>query len=317
MMAPKTMWQLAKETVKGWSEDNATRLAAALAFYTVLSIAPLLVVAVSVAGLVFGEDAARGKIAHELSAIVGPSAGEGIQTLLTHAKEPDEGILGTIIGVVVLLFGASGVFGELQSALNTIWEVEPKPGRGVLGVLRDRFFSFSMVMGVAFLLLVSMVLSALLSAVGEFFSSSLPGGETLWQIINFVVSFVVISFLFALLFKVVPDVKVGWRDVWPGALCTALLFAIGKFGLGLYLGRASVASPYGAAGSVVVLVIWVYYAAQILFLGAEFTRVYARYRGARVEPTKNAVPAPEASAPVVPKDGPQDSKASGQRLSRI
>lgn len=315
-MAPKTMWQLAKDTVKGWSDDNATRLAAALAFYTVLSIAPLLVVAVAVAGLVFGEDAARGKIAHELAAIVGPSAGEGIQTLLTHAKEPDEGILGSIVGVVVLLFGASGVFGELQSALNTIWEVEPKPGRGVLGVLRDRFFSFSMVMGVAFLLLVSMVLSALLSAVGEFFSSSLPGGEALWQVVNFVTSFAVIAFLFALLFKVVPDVKVAWRDVWPGALATALLFAIGKFGLGLYLGRASVASPYGAAGSVVVLVIWVYYAAQILFLGAEFTRVYARHRGARVEPTKNAVPAPEASAPVVPeKDSPRET--NGQRLSRV
>jgi len=312
----KTVLKLAKETFNAWSDDNATRLAAALAFYTVLSIAPLLVVAVAVAGLVFGDDAARGKIAQELSNVVGPSAGEGIQTLLSNARAPAEGILGGIVGVVVLLFGASGVFGELQSALNEIWEVEPKPGRGVLGIMRDRFFSFSMVMGVAFLLLVSMVFSAALSAMGAFFTGALPGGEALWQAVNFVLSFSVIGVLFALLFKVVPDVKVSWRDVWPGALCTALLFSIGKFGLGMYLGRASVASPYGAAGSVVVLVIWVYYAAQILFLGAEFTRVYARFRGKQIEPGKNAVPTPDASVPTVPKDEAQQ-ESSGQRLGRV
>jgi membrane protein len=286
----KTLWEILKETGSDWSSDNATRLAAALAYYTVLSLAPLLVLAVAVAGLFFGEEAARGQIANELSSVVGPEAGKGIETMLTHAKKPEEGALGSIIGIVVLLFGASGVFGELQSSLNTIWEVEPKPGLGVWGMLRTRFFSFSMVLGVAFLLLVSLVLSAALAGVGRMFESSLPGGAVLWQGVNFAVSFGVVTVLFALIFKVVPDVKITWKDVWIGAAVTALLFAIGKFALGLYLGRASVASPYGAAGSLIVLVIWVYYAAQILFMGAEFTQVYARHRGSRIEPSDHAVP---------------------------
>jgi membrane protein len=292
-MRSKTVWQLVKATFEGWSNDNATRLAAALAYYTLLSLAPLLVLAVAIAGLVFGDDAARGQIGKELSALVGPEAGAGIQTVLKHARAPEGGTWSTILGGAVLLFGASGVFGELQAALNKVWNVEPKPGRGVLGILKDRFFSFTMVMGVAFLLLVSLILSATLSAVGAYFSRLLPGGELLWQLGNTVISVAVISVLFALLFKVVPDIKVAWRHVWPGALCTALLFTIGKYLIGLYLGRASVASPYGAAGSLIVLVIWVYYAAQIVFLGAEFTRVYAEWRGARIEPSKDAVAVPE------------------------
>ena len=286
----KSAWAILKETASDWSSDNATRLAAALAYYTVLSIAPLLVLAIAVAGLVFGEEAAKGQIASELAAVVGPQAGEGIETVVRHAESPEAGTIGSILGIVALLFGASGVFGELQSSLNTIWEVAPKPGRGILGMLRQRFFSFTMVLGVAFLLLVSLVLSAALAGVGKMLQGSLPGGEVLWQIVNFVVSLGVITVLFALLFKVVPDANVAWKDVWVGAAFTAVLFTLGKFALGLYLGRASVASPYGAAGSIIVLVIWVYYAAQILFLGAEFTQVYARHRGSRIEPNKHAVP---------------------------
>jgi membrane protein len=296
MAGLKATWTLLKETVEGWSQHNASRLAAALAFYTVLSIAPLLVLAVAVAGWVFGEDAARGQIATELSGVVGESAGQGIETLLQHADAPGEGVLGSIIGGIVLLFGASGVFGELQSALNAIWGVAAKPGRGVLGVIRDRFFSFSMVLGVAFLLLASLVLSALLSAIGAFFAQALPGGALLWQSLNFGVSALVITGLFALIFKVVPDIEIDFRHVLPGALVTALLFSAGKYLLGLYLGRASVASPYGAAGSVVVLVIWIYYAAQILFLGAQFTRVYARRHGATIAPSRDAVKVPEPEA---------------------
>lgn len=286
----KSIWTILKETGADWSNDNATRLAAALAYYTVLSIAPLLVLAVSIAGLVFGEEAAKGQIASELAGVVGPQAGEGIQTVLTHAKSPEKGALGSILGGVVLLFGASGVFGELQSSLNTIWEVAPKPGRGIWGFLRQRFFSFSMVLGVAFLLLVSLVLSAALAGLGRVLEGSLPGGAQLWQVVNFIISLSLITALFALLFKVVPDANVQWKDVWVGAAVTAVLFVIGKFALGVYLGRASVASPYGAAGSIIVLVIWVYYAAQILFLGAEFTQVFARRRGARIEPSSHAVP---------------------------
>jgi membrane protein len=297
-MQMKRWWNVLKQTGVSWSEDDATRLAASLAFYTVLSIAPLLVIVVAVAGWFFGDEAARGQVAGQLTAIMGPEPAEGIQALLKHAKEPTGLSLASVIGIAVLLFGASGVFGELQIALNTIWEVKPRPGRGILGLLRDRFFSFSLVLGVAFLLLVSLVVSSALSAVGKFLGSSLPGGETLWQIINFVISFGVITSLFALLLRVVPDIKVPWRGIWPGAAVTALLFTAGKLALGLYLGRASVASPYGAAGSFVVLVIWVYYAAQIFFLGAEFTREYVRARGYEIKPTGDAVPAKDADAQV-------------------
>jgi membrane protein len=306
----KAIWTVLKETGKDWSEDNATRLAAALAYYTVLSIAPLLVLAVSVAGLVFGEEAAKGQIASELSGVVGPQAGEGIETMLTHAKSPEDGTIGSIIGVIVLLFGASGVFGELQSSLNTIWEVAPKPGRGLWGVVRQRFFSFTMVLGVAFLLLVSLVLSAMLSGIGAMFEGSLPGGAELWQIVNFVMSLGIITALFALMFKVVPDADVAWKDVWIGGLFTGVLFVIGKFALGLYLGRASVASPYGAAGSLIVLVIWVYYAAQILFLGAEFTQVYARHRGSRIKPSENAVPVETVKKTATDAEGSESSAST-------
>ncbi len=289
MSRPKQAFTILKETVTDWLDDKAARLAAALAFYTLLSLAPLLVLAVSVAGLVFGEDAARGEVASQLSGLLGVQGAEAIQTVLANAKSPTSGILGTIVGLAVLLFGASGVFGELQGALDLIWEVEPKPGRGVKGFLRDRFFSFTLVLGVGFLLLVSLVLSAMLAVMGAFLSSHLPGGEALWQVVNFGISIAVMTVLFALIFKVVPDVKIEWRDVWIGALATAALFTLGKFAIGLYLGRSSVGSPFGAAGSVVVLVVWVYYSTQILFFGAEFTQVYARHRGSKMEPTKNAV----------------------------
>jgi membrane protein len=287
---PRQIVQLFKETGSDWVEDRASRLAAALAFYTLLSLAPLLILAVSVAGLVFGEDAARGEIAGQLQAMLGPEAADSIQTVLANAKTPSSGVIGTIVGVAILIFGASGVFGELQDSLNVVWEVKPKPGRGIKGFIRDRFFSFTLVLGVAFLLLVSLVVSAGLSAVGNVFSERLPGGEALWHVVNFVISIGTIALLFALIFKVIPDVTIHWRDVWIGALFTAVLFTIGKFAIGLYLGRSSVASPFGAAGSVVVLVVWVYYSAQILFFGAEFTQVYARSHGSRIKPTRNAVP---------------------------
>lgn len=288
-MQIRAIGTILSETASDWMDDKAMRLAAALAFYTLLSIAPLLILAVSVAGLVFGDEAARGGIAQELQGVLGSEAAKAVETLLANASTPSSGVIGTIVGIAVLLFGASGVFGELQDALNTIWEVKPKPGRGVRGFIRDRFFSFTMVLGVAFLLLVSLVLSAVLGALGGYFSSHLPGGEVLWQVVNFVISFVAIAALFALIFKYVPDVKIGWHDVWIGAAATALLFTLGKLAIGLYLGRSSIASPFGAAGSVVVLVVWVYYSAQILFFGAELTQVCARRFGSRVVPADNAV----------------------------
>ncbi|MET0283783.1 MAG: YihY/virulence factor BrkB family protein [Polyangiales bacterium] len=301
-MQIKQLVEIVKETANDWKEDNATRLSASLAYYTVLSIAPLLVLAVSVAGLVYGEDAAKGQIADQISGVVGEQAGAAIQTVLSHAKAPEEGIFSSIVGIVVLLFGASGVFGELQASLNEIWKVAPKPGRGFWGVVQQRFFSFAMVLGVAFLLLVSLLLSAAIAGIGGAFSRALPGGTWVWEAVNFLFSLGVVTALFALIYKVLPDAEVGWRDVWMGALVTALLFSIGKFGLGMYLGRASVASPYGAAGSFIVFVIWVYYAAQILFMGAEFTQVFARHRGHRIEPSAHAVPI-EVVKKVVNEDG--------------
>jgi len=285
----RAAWAVIKETASDWEEDKAATLAAALAYYTLLSIAPMIVLAVAVAGLAFGDDAARGQISEQIGTLVGAEAGESIEAIAENAKAPDSGVLSTIIGLVVLLFGASGVFGELQSSLNTIWEVEPKPGRGVLGMVKDRFFSFTMVLGVAFLLMVSMVLSAAISSVGTFLESSLPGGEVLWTVLNFAISLGVITLLFALIYKVIPDAKIQWRDVWVGAAVTATLFTIGKLLVGLYLGKSTFVSSYGAAGSVVALVVWVYYSSQIVFLGAEFTQVYARRFGSHIEPSKNAV----------------------------
>lgn len=288
-MAHAPWFQLLKDAARGWSDDNAARLAAAVAFYTVLSTTPLLVVAVAVAGLVFGEDAARGKIGDELSRFVGPTAGEGIETLLVHAQAPGEGVLGSLIGISVLLFGASAVFVELQAALNSIWNVVPDPASGVWDYAKKRFFSFMIVLGVALLLLASLVLSALLAAAGKYFAHLLPGDSAVLEALDFLVSVAVIALLFALVFKVVPDAEVAWQDVWPGALATSLLFSVGKLVLGWYLGRASVASPYGAAGSVMVLVIWVYYAAQIFFFGAEFTHVFATHRRAQRPRSSGAV----------------------------
>ncbi|HEX3597876.1 MAG TPA: YihY/virulence factor BrkB family protein, partial [Polyangiaceae bacterium] len=224
-------WAMVKETFSDWSDDNASRLAASLAYYTLLSLAPMLVITVSVAGWFYGVDAARGKISDELVAVVGPSAAQGIQSIVANARSPSSGVASTVIGVVTLFVGASGVFGELQGTLDTIWEVKSKPGRGILGQIRDRFLSFTMVLGVAFLLLVSLVLSVVLSAVGGAFAASLPGGEALWHLVNAAFSFATVTGLFALIFKYVPDAKIKWRDVWLGAAVTSALFTLGKIGL--------------------------------------------------------------------------------------
>jgi len=291
-------WQVLKETATGWDEDNVARLAASLAYYTLLSVAPLIILAVAVAGLAFGQVAAREHIGGELARVVGAGAAGAIQSIAKNAHTPGTGVFSIVIGVLVLLFGASGVFGELQSALNTVWDVAPKPGRGVWGVVKDRFFSFTLVVGVAFLLLVSLIVSAALTWVGQVFESSLPGGAVVWQVLNFGISILVVTALFGLMFKTLPDALIQWRDVWVGAAVTAALFTLGKFLLGLYLGSAGVSSAYGAAGSIVALVIWVYYSSQVLLVGAEFTEVYARLFGSRITPDEHAMPLEQAQADV-------------------
>jgi len=277
-----------KEALAAWSDDKVPRLGAALAYYTLFSLAPLLIIVVALASLVFGEQAAQGRIADEISGLVGDKGAEAIQEMLQNAgAQKSSGIIATVIGLMTLLFGASGVFGELQDALNTIWRVKPKPGRGILGIIRDRFFSFAMVLGIVFLLLVSLVVSAALAALGKFGSGTLP--TPLLHLVDLVVSIGVVAILFAVLFKALPDVRIAWRDVWVGALATSVLFTFGKILIGLYLGRSSVGSAFGAAGSLVVVLAWIYYSAQIFFFGAELTKAYAHYYALAVAPTANAV----------------------------
>jgi membrane protein len=282
-------WEMLKQTVSDWLKDKAPRLGAALAYYTIFSLAPLLVIALAIAGMFLGADAVRGELHGQLQSMLGDSGAAAVEEMVAAASKPTEGVLATVIGIAVLLFGASGVFGQLQDALNTIWDVEPKP-RGIWGTIKDRFFSFAMVLGTGFLLLVSLVLSAAINLIGGWMSSILPLPEFVLQAVNFVASFAVVTLLFAAIFKLLPDAVVAWKDVWIGAIVTAALFVIGKFLLGMYLGRGSVANAYGAVGSLVVVLVWVYYSAQIVFFGAEFTQVYARTRGSHIKPAPDALP---------------------------
>jgi membrane protein len=289
VMRVRDIGSLLKATVVEWNDDNAARVAASLAFYTLLSMAPLVILSIAIAGVALGEDSARDQILHQIGSFIGPQAAGALDAVVESASKSQSGTLSTIIGLIVLLVGASGVFGELQYALDTIWGVKPKPQRGVMGIIKDRLFSFSLVIGVAFVMMVSLVISAVLSGVGAFMADALPGGAVLWQAVNLAVSLGVITVLFALIYKVVPDVEIRWRDVWVGSFVTAALFNVGKYALGFYLGRSTVASSYGAAGSVVALVIWVYYSSQLVFLGAEFTQVFARRFGQQIRPSKNAM----------------------------
>lgn len=292
----KDIWAILKKAFKEWSDDNAARLAAALAFYTVLSIAPLFLIAVAIAGAVFGREAATGALNDQLRGLIGDAGAEVARTTVEHADQPKAGVLATIIGVITLLFGASGVFGELQSALDAVWNVKPKPGRGIWGTIRDRFLSFSMVLVFGFLLLVSLVITTALAAVGKYTEGLAPGVPVMMQVANFVFSFVLIAGLFALMFKYLPNAKIAWRDVWFGALVTAVLFTLGKYAIGLYLGRSAPGTPFGAAGSLVAFVVWVYYSGLIVFFGAELTQVTAEHAGRKIEPTANAMPATPAES---------------------
>ena len=287
---PEAFWGLIKTTASSWSEDKAPRLGAALAFYSTLSIAPLLLVAIAIAGAVFGEEAARGHLIGQIQGMVGKEGAEAIQEMLVGANKPGAGLLATIVGLATLLFAASGLFGQLQDAMNTIWEVRPKPGRGILGMLKERFMSFAMVLGTGFLLLVSLVLSATVAAAFTAIGRISPALGPLLQLGDLLVSGIVVTLLFAMIYKVLPDAKIAWRDVWVGAGMTTVLFLIGKFAIGLYLGRSSYGSAYGAAGSLVVLLVWIYYSSQILFFGAEFTKAYADKYGSRIEPAADAEP---------------------------
>lgn len=296
-MTLKAWYTVIKDTYRAWSADKAPRLGAAVAYYSVFSLAPLLVIAIAVAGLVFGEQAAKGVLVDQLTGTVGRPQAEFLDAMIRSASSSvRSGITATVIGLITLLVGASGVFSSLQDALNTIWKVMPKPDRWFWEMIRDRLWSFLLVLLTGLLLLLLLGITVLLEAINalDFLNqawtkSGLPGVSYLWQIANLVISFGFVTVFFALIYKILPDVKMPWRDVWVGAAVAALLFTIGKLLLGLYLGRSSVTSSYGIAGALVGILIWVYYSAQILLFGAEFTRVYTLRRGTWVVPADNAV----------------------------
>ena len=283
------LWDISKRAVAAWWNDNVSRLGASISYYTLFSLAPMLVIAIAIAGFFFGEEAARGEIVGQIQGLVGKEGARAVQAMLQGAaQQRSSGIVAGIVGVVTLVLGATGVFLELQTALNGIWQVKPKPSAGIKGVVRQRLISFGLVVGVGFVLLVSLLVSAALSALGKFLGGYVPGYAVLGQALNVLLSLAVITLLFAMIYKVLPDVELTWRDVWVGGLVTAGLFSIGKLVIGLYLGTSSTASTYGAAASVIVLLLWVYYSSQIVLLGAEFTRFYVDCCGRAPEPMAHA-----------------------------
>lgn len=275
-MSPRRIIGLLKQTLDEWLDDRGFTRSASLSYYTVFSIAPLLLIAVAVAGFVFGQDAVTGQLHEELQGMVGDEGATAIQEMMKSASKPGRGIVASILGFVMLGAGATGAFVELQDTLNDMWGVDKNKTSGVLGFLRARVLSLAMVVVIAFLLLVSLVVSTALAALGHYTATAFPGWDIALQIANLVFSFAVITVLFAAIYKVLPNVKVGWKDVWLGAAFTSVLFAIGKLLIGLYLGKSSVSSSYGAAGSFAVLLVWINFSSMILFFGAEFTQVFSR-----------------------------------------
>jgi len=283
------MLHLVKDTVNKALDDKVLRLSAALSYYSVFSLAPLLLIAVSVAGAIYGEQAASGLLAQSLTSSIGADAANAVQDMVVRTRKPSDNIIASLTGVVLLVVGATGVFGQLQDALNTVWSVQQKPGKIIKTLLRDRLTSFAMVLGVGFLLLTSLILTTGLQIASDLIAGVVPVPAIIWSALSSAVSFLVVALLFGAIFRVLPDVEIMWKDVRFGALLTAGLFVLGKIVLGWYLGRAATTSVYGSAGSLVLILLWVYYSSLILLLGAEFTQVYSRSQGRTIKPSKGAV----------------------------
>jgi membrane protein len=283
---PKGIWKFLVNVFDKWSTDKAPKLGAALSFYTIFSLAPLLVIIISVAGLLFGEEAARGEIVQQIEGLIGREGAAIVQTALKNTSNSESGIIAIVISLITSIIGSTIVFVELQDSLDMIWRVRPKPGRNLIrGLVRDRLLSFAVVIGSGFLLLVSLIISAAISSLNHFINENLIA-TPIWMLeqINNLISFGIVYILFAMIYKILPDVHNSWSDVWIGALITSLLFVLGKYLIGIYIGTSTLSSTYGAAGSLVVLLLWVYYSAQIIFLGAEFTAVYAEKYGSGIKP---------------------------------
>ena len=295
----KQIWDLITKSVEAWLDDYAPSMGAALAYYTLFSIAPLLIIAIALAGLVFGQEAARGEIVAQMQGLIGREGAIAVQDLLKSANEPAQGIVATVLSLITLVIVATTVFEELQSDLDRIWRVPaPAKANGLWTLLRTRLISFGLVFGLGFLLLGSLVVSAVIAAFGRWSNGFFEGWEAFLHALNFSISFAIATLLFAMIYKLMPRARIAWRDVWVGAAVTALLFEIGKIVIGVYLGKTGVASGFGAAGSLVVLLLWVYYSAQIFLLGAEFTWVYSHKYGSKIAQSgqKSALAVPSRSA---------------------
>jgi membrane protein len=284
-LTARDIWGVLKSALAGWWNDNVPRMGAALAYYTLFSLAPVLVVAIAIAGLAFGPEAVRGEIVGQIKGLIGVEGATAVQAMLEGAAKPSSSIPATILGIITFFIGATGAFLELQTDLDAIWRVKPKEDQSFFKALvKQRLISFALVLGFGFLLLTSLIVSAGLAALHTYMGNMFPGVAVLWEAVNVVVSLAVISALFAMIYKVLPDVKLAWSDVVVGALVTAGLFTIGKSVIGLYIGASALSSTYGAAGSVIVILVWVYYSAQIILLGAEFTREYVDRFGRKPRP---------------------------------
>jgi membrane protein len=286
----KNGWTILKSALNGFIDDKALKYSASLAYYTIFSIAPLLLLVISMASIFLGKDAIQGKVFSEINGLVGNDAAKQIQDMIKHLEMSGKSTISVVIGVVVLIIGATSVFAEIQESINIIWQVRPKPKKGWLKLVKDRLLSSSLIVALGFLLLVSLLLNGVLLAVSEQLKLYLPNiTVNIFNLINLVISFMVIALLFGVIFKVLPDVKIGWKDVRSGAIFTALLFMIGRLVIGIYIKESATTSTYGAAGSLIIILLWVYYSAVILYFGAEFTRAYADFRGVKIEPADFAV----------------------------
>jgi len=288
-MKLRSAWHLLKKIFAKWLEDDPFQSAAALSYYTLFSLAPLLIISIAVAGFVFGREAAQNQIVSTLQELIGQESAQAIQAMIQNASnKPKTGKISTLFGGIILLFGAGGVVGQLQTSLNTIWQVKAQSDSDLRDFLRKRFVSFAMVLGVGFLLLVSLAVSAFISALTQFIGGLFGGAAAIAHLLDILISFGFITLIFAMIYKFLPDMQIQWKDVWIGAALTSILFTIGKFFIGLYLGSSGVTSIYGAAGSLITVLLWVYYSSLIFLLGAEFTQVYATMYGSGVAPAANA-----------------------------
>ena len=304
----KVGWALLKQTYKEWMEDEPFDLSSSVAYYAIFSLPALLIIIISIAGVVFGKEAVQGQISSQIGAMIGPQAGKDIQDMIANAYKSDNSIISTVIGIATLLFGSTGVFLQLQKSLNTVWEVKPDPKAGIKKLVIDRATSLGIIVAIGFILLISLVVTAGLSALSNWIQSRLPDFILyIFYIVNFVVSLGIVTMLFAIIFKVLPDIKIKWRHVWIGAGVTALLFELGRFGLGLYFGKSEPASAYGAAGTVILMMLWVYYSCLILFFGAQFTQVYSKRHGKDLPPSDHAVKVKMVEQPV--ESGVPNAKA--------